>query len=95
MEQEAPTPKPSGKGPMIILVVVILIAIALLMLNKKPKVTVEPIASDGITQEELDNLENTNSQSELSADNDTETIESELDATSFSEFEADLESFDF
>lgn len=83
------------RGSLVTALVVIIIVILGFFLLNKPKVSVAPIPEDGVNQEELENLDNMEDQSELSEEDDIETIDSELSATSFSELEADLDAFEF
>lgn len=91
MEQ---APKRKGNGVTILLIILIIVIGALLLRNSN-KVNVEPIPEEGINQEELEGLEATIDEPELSEESDIATIEAELDATSFDELEADLDSLDF
>lgn len=88
------TEKKQGSSVTIFLIILIIIVGALLLLNNN-KVTVEPIPEEGINQEELENLEAVMEEPELSEESDIETIEAELEATSFDELEADLNSLEF
>ncbi|GEM_PF-1690013 len=76
-------------------IIVILITIIAFFLLSKPKVSVAPIPEEGVNQEELENLDSMKDQSEISEEDDINTLETELNATSFNELEADLEAFDF
>lgn len=77
------------------IIIVALIIILGVIFFKNNKVIVEPVPEDGMTQEEFENMDTSNDQPEISEDNDPSTIESELNATSFNELEADINSFEF
>lgn len=94
MENNEPMNATSNKGSGItaILIILIIVVLVILALTKKPK-DVNSIPEEGVTAEELESIEQTNDQAAMSDGDDLDSIESDLEATNFSELEADSESF--
>ncbi len=92
MNNEPQQKRGNGLGMILIIIIVAVLAI---FFFKNDTVSVEPIPGDGMNQAEVENLDTMEDQDELSTEDDIDTIDTELDATSFSELEADLEAFDF
>ena len=85
-----------NKNLVIILVIVVVVALALVFaLTKKPAVTMYPFSDNVVPQEKVPEPEIINTPSTTTADTTVAPPVEEIDATNFSELEADIEALEF